>query len=105
MNPKRKKQLAEKIINEAVQKRTLYLAGMITEGEYYKKILKENLEASPEEDGIHITGFPSEEIDSLFLTLDPQVHQEMTSEGPVGSKGVIVDKETGTKIYWSFGYQ
>jgi hypothetical protein len=35
MNPIKKKQLAERIINEAVQKRTLYLAGLITENEYY----------------------------------------------------------------------
>lgn len=67
--------------------------------------LDENLDSSSEGNGVHVTGFKSQEIDSLYLTEDKAEHDELTAEGPVGSKGVIEDKTTGTKVYWSFGYK
>jgi hypothetical protein len=67
--------------------------------------LDENLESESEGNGVHVTGFKSSEIDSLYLTEDKSEHDELTAEGPVGSHGVIEDKTTGTKVYWSFGYK
>jgi len=85
----------KQLITEAEKARMQKLAGIITE----------NLSSEPADDGIHITGFSNEDVDSLFLTQDESVHKEMIAEGPVGSSGVIEDQTTGIKVYWSFGYK
>jgi hypothetical protein len=66
-------------------------------------LIEENLTAETGDGGIQITGFP-EPIDSLFLTLDKSVHDEMISEPTTSAHGTIKDT-SGITVYWSFGHQ
>jgi len=75
-----------------------------TKNKMREPVKEDQLMASEEEGGIHIVGFNNKDIDSLYLTTSKEDHDEMTSEGPVGSTGVIEDEVTGVKIYWSFGH-